>query len=184
MSPPTWRTGAMTLAIGVALIAACDSAGDVDPGPAQPYPPAPPPTTTAPPATGGAPGEGNPPPVYHLPQIDPAHAVNAYVAWRDRFLEDCGGGLWRVASHGNETVSEAIGYGMLLTAIYDDQIAFDGLWRFYSYPAIAEAGTGLMHWRVSVCPPAVAQTGPASDAELDVAMSANTLPVTRQLAIR
>jgi endo-1,4-beta-D-glucanase Y len=46
---------------------------------------------------------------------------------------------------GDDTVSEGIGYGMLLAAYLDDRPTFDSLW---SYAKLYLDGNGLMHWRI------------------------------------
>ena len=60
-------------------------------------------------------------------------AMSSYRNWKSKYLKaDCGGGLDRVefGSPNGSTVSEGLGYGMILTAYFGDREAFDGLWRF------------------------------------------------------
>ena len=56
-----------------------------------------------------------------------------YTSWKSKFYTDCGNGMARVANgqgSGN-TVSEGMGYGMLLAVGNNDKTAFDALWAFY-----------------------------------------------------
>lgn len=102
----------------------------------------------------------------------------AYDDWKAIHLEDCGGGVWRVPWENaklDATVSEGIGYGMLLTVAFGDQAAFDGLYAYYNQALNGD--TGLMHWLRYGCD-AHHDTkyngfpdGAAADADLDVAMS-------------
>jgi endo-1,4-beta-D-glucanase Y len=62
------------------------------------------------------------------------------------WIADCGGGLLRVEwDTQSQTVSEGIGYGMLLAASWEDQATFDGLFAFYQSHLNAN---GLMNWKV------------------------------------
>lgn len=105
-------------------------------------------------------------------------ADEAYQAWKDIHLEDCGGGVHRVRWENaklDATVSEGIGYGMLLTVMWGDQVAFDGLFNYYKQALNPD--TGLMHWLRYGCDAHSEQTynqfpdGAAADADLDVAMA-------------
>jgi endo-1,4-beta-D-glucanase Y len=80
----------------------------------------------------------------------------AYGRWKDRYLVNEGGGLYRVAfgppgDHGT-TVSEGQGFGMIIlphTAGYDPdaQTIFDGLWHFArNHPSGIDSR--LMDWKV------------------------------------
>ena len=106
-------------------------------------------------ATGGTGGD---PPVT-LPHgfapatVTWADAQQAYEEWKEVHLEDCGGGVWRVRWENarlDATVSEGIGYGMLLTVAHDEPAAFDGLLAYY-HQALDEHG--LMHWLRYGCMP-------------------------------
>lgn len=101
--------------------------------------------------------------------ITDADADAAYEAWKTGFLEDCGGGLWRVRwSQADLTVSEGIAYGMLLTVIHDERTIFDGLWQYYKNNRDAR---GLMHWQRMGCEGAPSGDNAATDADLDAAMA-------------
>jgi endo-1,4-beta-D-glucanase Y len=101
----------------------------------------------------------------------------AYLDWKTNHLEDCGGGVFRARWEMDKldaTVSEGIGYGMLLTVAHNEQAAFDGLWAYYKKAA---QGNGLMNWMRYGCD-AHRDTkygqypdGAASDADLDAAMA-------------
>lgn len=136
---------------------------------------------------GGAPGTGGEPagtlgttyPNGFTPTtvfVEDARA--AYDAWKAIHLEDCGGGVYRVPWENaklDATVSEGIGYGMLLTVMWDDRVAFDGLFNYYKLGLNSD--TGLMHWLRYGCDAHYDQKynqypdGAAADADLDVAMA-------------
>jgi endo-1,4-beta-D-glucanase Y len=122
------------------------------------------------PGVGGAGGGTFPPPQIWKPStITDADADAAYAAWKTGFLEDCGGGLYRVRwSTATLTVSESIGYGMLLTVIHDEQAIFDGLWLYYKNN---RNGHGLMNWQRSGCAGDPSGDNAATDADLDTAMA-------------
>ncbi len=144
--------------------------------------------TTGGEATGGAP----PSPYGHgfVPvTVTATDARAAYDAWKSANLEDCGGGVYRVKwenARTDATVSEGIGYGMLLTVAYDERTAFDGLLAYAKLMRVpppagpwgpAGSNTGLMNWLRYGCD-AHRDTiyneypdGAAADADLDVAMS-------------
>lgn len=98
-----------------------------------------------------------------------ADAYAAYREWKSSKVEYCAGGRARVTfTTSAETVSEGIGYGMLLAAAWRDQDLFNQLWNYY---AATLNGNGLMAWRVGGCGLNKLDQGAASDADLDVAMS-------------
>ncbi len=104
-------------------------------------------------------------------------AVLAYEDWKAVHLQDCGNGVYRVPWENarlDSTVSEGIGYGMLLSVAHDDRAALDGLFAYYN---LALDDWGLMHWLRYDCD-AHWDTkyneypeNAASDADLDVAMA-------------
>jgi endo-1,4-beta-D-glucanase Y len=117
----------------------------------------------------GAGGSVTPLLVFRPTTISDADADAAYEAWKAGFLEDCTNGLYRVRwSTATLTVSESIGYGMLLTVIHDEQPIFDGLWQYYKNNRDSH---GLMHWRRSGCEGAQSGDNAATDADLDAAMA-------------
>ena len=98
-----------------------------------------------------------------------ADAASAYNAWKTAYVRtDCGSGKARVLfDDGSSTVSEGIGYGMLLSVYAADKATFDGLWAYYQANM---DGNGMMNWKIGGCSGATGQNG-ATDAELDVAMA-------------
>jgi endo-1,4-beta-D-glucanase Y len=107
--------------------------------------------------------------VYAPTTVTDADADAAYESWKGGFLEDCGGGVTRVRwSTATLTVSEGIGYGMLLTVVHDEQPLFDGIWQYYKNNRDAN---GLMHWQRSGCEGAPSGSNAATDADLDAAMA-------------
>ncbi|MFN8416895.1 MAG: glycosyl hydrolase family 8 [Cytophagaceae bacterium] len=91
-----------------------------------------------------------------------------YNAWKSAYVENCGSNMARVKfDDQSQTVSEGIGYGMLLAAYAADQDLFNRLWAYYKN---FRNGNGVMHWKISGCNSVVGQNG-ATDAELDAAMA-------------
>jgi endo-1,4-beta-D-glucanase Y len=96
-----------------------------------------------------------------------------YTSWKSKFYVDCGGGLARIANgqgSGN-TVSEGIGYGMLLAVGNDDKTAFAALWAYYKAHLDAN---GLMNWTINGCnatTPGQNDTYAATDGDEDSAMA-------------
>lgn len=137
-------------------------------------------------AKGGyAPGE-----VIYPSQLDDALIVEFYQQWKQVYLSDaCGDGRYFVDIRGDGnpayggsaddtiTVSEAHGYGMLITVMMADfdadvQVIFDGMVSFFKdHPA--ESNPGLMAWnQIMGCVDAGADVGgnnSASDGDLDIA---------------
>lgn len=110
------------------------------------------------------PGKGN---GFFPASILPSHAKTAYTNWKTKYLKMCSATRYRVAFNGDETVSEGIGYGMLLTVGHGDRTEFDGLWGYYQDH---ESG-GLMGWKASGCGNNITDPNSASDADLDAAMA-------------
>ena len=97
-------------------------------------------------------------------------AYNAYNTWKSNYVVNCGGSptQYRVLfDDGSSTVSEGIGYGMLLAAYAADKTLFDGLWAYYKANS---DGNGLMNWKMSGCT-GVSGSNAASDADEDAAMA-------------
>ncbi|VXC24563.1 putative secreted protein (Por secretion system target) [Flavobacterium sp. 9AF] len=96
-------------------------------------------------------------------------AAANYNIWKTNFLESCGNGRYRVKfDNPNQTVSEGIAYGMLLTAYAGERTIFDGLWNYYKDNRNAQ---GLMNWKINGCNGGPAGTGGATDSEVDAAMA-------------
>lgn len=107
-----------------------------------------------------------------------------YEAWKSAYYEECSNGKgarikWAdpkasgaCNSSGNCTVSEGIGYGMLVTVYMDNSTnntkpMFDKLWTYYN--SFLD-NKGLMDWKINGCNSTV-ETGAATDAEMDVALA-------------
>jgi endo-1,4-beta-D-glucanase Y len=94
--------------------------------------------------------------------------LDSYATWKNNFVEQCSNGRYRVKfDDRSQTVSEGIGYGMLLSAYMGDKTLFDGFWLYYKANV---NGNGVMNWKINGCFEAVGQNG-ATDAELDVAFA-------------
>lgn len=106
-----------------------------------------------------------------------ADAAKAYQDWKDNFVTTKGAcgyrrvmfdyyrGTTRGAEDGSMTVSEGIGYGMLLAAYHADASLFSDLWSYYK----SKTNGSVMHWKIQNCN--VVGANGATDAELDVAMA-------------
>jgi endoglucanase len=106
----------------------------------------------------------------------------AYAQWKnDTVTSDGANGFRRVKRpkepgqlEVNSTVSEGIGYGMLLAVYMDDQPLFDDLWQYEQ--KWLDGGTGLMNWYINAAgtgPGTVGTSGlgPATDADEDMAFA-------------
>lgn len=73
----------------------------------------------------------------------------------------------------NSTVSEGIAYGMLIAVFMDEQDLFDDLWQYEQ--KWLDGGTGLMNWYINAAGTGLGSNpsggGPASDADLDMALA-------------
>jgi endo-1,4-beta-D-glucanase Y len=95
-------------------------------------------------------------------------ALDSYNTWKTNFIEACTNNRFRVKfDNTSQTVSEGIGYGMLLTVYSADKTTFDGLWNYYKDNRNTN---GVMNWKINGCSGTAGQNG-ATDAELDVAMA-------------
>lgn len=102
-----------------------------------------------------------------------ADAASIYEKWKREYLKsDCGFGTYRVEfqSPVGSTVSEGMGYGMLLTVYFDDRAEFDGLWKFAQDNLNAN---GLMGWKVTCAgfDASAGGAGSATDGDIDIALS-------------
>lgn len=95
-------------------------------------------------------------------------AADMYIAWKTKWIVNCSDGSQRVNWDDNSsTVSEGIGYGMLLAAYAGDKTLFDNLWKYFKTWSDTK---GLMHWKITGCA-SVNGSGSASDADIDAAMA-------------
>lgn len=97
-----------------------------------------------------------------------AIAESWYNDWKTRWVESCGGGVYRVKDGGGQSFSEGIGYGMLLAAYRGDKTLFDGLWQYYKNNVNSN---GLMNWCRSNCGGSSCGNNGATDGDLDAAMA-------------
>ena len=97
----------------------------------------------------------------------------AYLEWKDRTVTSDGAGTFLRVKKPNSgtvigsTVSEGIGYGMILAVYMSDQELFDGLWK---YEQIHRDGNGLMNWEIGPDGKTTAAgAGAATDGDEDMA---------------
>lgn len=93
-----------------------------------------------------------------------------YTTWKSKMYVDGGNGQARIANGqgSNNTVSEGIGYGMLLAVGNGDRTAFDALWAYYKARVDVN---GLMNWSINAFDTGDNKAFAASDADEDVAMA-------------
>src|SRR5664279_239740 len=94
----------------------------------------------------------------------------AYVSWRRIYVtgEGANGQLRiRRPEDQDDTVSEGIGYGMLIAAYHGDRAIFD---KLIGYARRYMDGNGLMHWKIA-SDGRVRGNGGATDADEDIAMA-------------
>jgi endo-1,4-beta-D-glucanase Y len=94
-----------------------------------------------------------------------------YASWKTTYVADCGSnGQARVKrpQNNNDTVSEGIGYGMLLAVGNNDQTTLDKFWAYYK---AHEDTKGLMNWQIADCNAGQISTGSAADGDEDAAMA-------------
>jgi endoglucanase len=102
-------------------------------------------------------------------------AQNAYTKWKsDLVVSDGARGFLRVrrpnssGAQVDSTVSEGIGYGMLLAVYANDQSTFDQLWQYeQQFPD----NHGLMNWYISADGSMPLGTGAATDGDEDMAFA-------------
>jgi endo-1,4-beta-D-glucanase Y len=95
-------------------------------------------------------------------------AQNNYNTWKKNFVTACSNGRYRVKfDDPNQTVSEGIGYGMLLSAYAGDKTLFDGFWNYYKDN---RNNHGVMNWKINGCSGTIGANG-ATDADVDAAMA-------------
>jgi Glycosyl hydrolases family 8 len=104
-----------------------------------------------------------------------ADAKAAYDKWNaDLVVSDGARGFLRVrrpnssGAEVNSTVSEGIGYGMLLSVYANDQDTFDKLWQYeQQFPD----NHGLMNWYINAAGTTALGTGAATDGDEDMAFA-------------
>lgn len=91
-----------------------------------------------------------------------------YAIWKNKYVtaEGCTEGAKRILFDDmSHTVSEGIGYGMLITAMMKDKATFDA---FYAYYNSHLDPNGLMHWKIDANGKRAGDNA-ATDADVDVA---------------
>lgn len=101
-----------------------------------------------------------------------AEIKRQYDDWKSKYVTDQGtggAGQLRVVrpEDNHDTVSEGIGYGMMLAAQNGDQKTFDGLWK---YAQGHLNSNGVMDWKIDSNNKVIGQNG-ATDADEDMAMA-------------
>jgi endo-1,4-beta-D-glucanase Y len=95
----------------------------------------------------------------------------AYTAWKGTYFKECGSEAYVLKDDEspNVTVSEGIGYGMLITAAMGKSADFAKLAAFYKARL---DGNGLMNWKYPAsCSGGATGQNAATDADLDAAMA-------------
>lgn len=95
--------------------------------------------------------------------------------WKSKRITSNGAGghkrVQRDASTSYDTVSEGLGYGLLLAVCFDEQSLFDDL---YGYVKSHFNGNGLMHWHIDASNNVTTHdggNGAATDADEDIALA-------------
>ncbi len=113
-----------------------------------------------------------------LPNNDSISSMNdsdtqLYLNRYSAFVTSSGaGGHLRVQrpSNNNDTVSEGIGYGLLIAVMMADQTLFNGLYLYAKQYIPDQAGHYLMNWQINSAGTVIGSNG-ATDADEDIAMA-------------
>lgn len=105
--------------------------------------------------------------------VSPKHVQSVYDIWLKGYYVEEGTQARIKFDEPENTVSEGIGYGMLIMVFMDNaqnntQGKFDKLWNYYKGHL---DGNGLMNWKVQGFTSNTPGSGAATDAELDVAVA-------------
>ena len=103
---------------------------------------------------------------------DPQHAHSAYSDFKASFFAECSGNRVRVASASGsqETVSEGMGYGMLMVAYLEPDATGPALMnRLLAFVNSKLDAQQLMHWKVSC--DSIFEQNAATDGDLDYALA-------------
>ena len=75
--------------------------------------------------------------------------IEAYQLWKTTFVAADGANFRvRRPEASDDTVSEGIGYGMLIAVNMNDKPLFDGLWGYWKAHAAANTNGVLMNWKI------------------------------------
>lgn len=99
-----------------------------------------------------------------------SYVQSEYASFKSKYLTSNGaGGYLRIQrpENSNDTVSEGIGYGMLLAVYFDEQSNFNGLWNYAKSHFDAR---GLMHWQINSSNTVIGSNA-ATDADEDMALA-------------
>jgi endo-1,4-beta-D-glucanase Y len=104
--------------------------------------------------------------------VTPSQVTSAYAMWKTKFVVTDPAGNARVqdpndTTNPNRTVSEGIGYGMILAVYMGDRALFDSLWAYEQEQAHLDSN-GLMNWMITASD-SIAGRGGATDADEDMA---------------
>lgn len=104
--------------------------------------------------------------------IDHKHVQSVYDIWLNGYYAESGDQARIKFDEPENTVSEGIGYGMLIMVYMDNERndtrqMFNKLWNYYK----SHSSNGLMHWKIQGFTNNTPGTGAATDAELDVAVA-------------
>jgi len=104
---------------------------------------------------------------YQTSVISAEDVQDMYGRWKSEFIRECDG-MYRVrcTDDTNETRSEGMGYGMILSAYFGEQGVFDSLFAFYKSKRTSQA-LNLMGWSVTCS--GFKDRGSATDGDIDVA---------------
>lgn len=158
-----------------ALLIAQYYVGIITSFPAQNQTPVPTAAVTPAPVTGNFPYAGKPYP-YGIASASTDQAgdnnfiLSEYSTWKSAYVtSDGAGGNLRVRrpQNSNDTVSEGIGYGMLISVYMDDKSTFDGFWN---YAKAHRNSRGFMHWQINSSGQVIGQNA-ATDADEDMALA-------------
>ncbi|MCX7727488.1 MAG: glycosyl hydrolase family 8, partial [Chitinispirillaceae bacterium] len=105
--------------------------------------------------------------------VDHKAVQTVYEVWLKNYYEESGNQARIKFDEPENTVSEGIGYGMLIMVYMDNeknntQPKFDKLYNYYKAHL---DGNGLMHWKIQGFTNNVIGSGAATDADLDVAVA-------------
>jgi len=92
-----------------------------------------------------------------------------YTDWKNKFIESSNEGYSRIfrPESNRDTVSEGIGYGMIISAYMEDKELFDALWK---YAKMHLNANGLMSWHIDVNNN-ILDVNAATDADEDLAFA-------------
>ena len=95
-------------------------------------------------------------------------AMSEYNRWKTTQVVACNDGLRVIASPSTNTLVEAVGFGMLLSAYAKDKTTFDGIFNFYKSKRTTQANN-MMAWSVTC--DGINDPGSATDGDIDVAFA-------------